>query len=78
MKFLILNGFQEEEPFLDSDLETDVDEEIDYYPGENLLREKFSGNEEVHRDKSKFSNMHFFVIFSTVSFFRKFKRIQEN
>ncbi|KAJ6648884.1 hypothetical protein Bhyg_04116, partial [Pseudolycoriella hygida] len=41
----------EEEPFLDVDLETDASGEIDYYPGECLLREKFSGESERHSDE---------------------------
>lgn len=55
MKVVILNLFQEE-PYLDSDLEPNVAEEVDYFPGERLLKDKFSVSYEVQCDNSKFYN----------------------
>lgn len=54
--------FQEEEPYLDVDLESDVSGEIDYYPGECLLREKFSDEPETHRYDSELINKSFFFL----------------
>lgn len=54
--------FQEEEPYLDVDLESDVSGEIDYYPGECLLREKFSDEPETHRYDSELINKSFFSL----------------
>lgn len=64
MQIINFNLFQAD-PFLDSDLEPNAATEIDYYPGECLLKDKFSGNEEVPRDKSKFSNNYCLVIYSS-------------
>lgn len=60
-KVLTLTLFQEQDPFSDSDLESNVDGEIDYYSGESLLRENFSGDDE-QRDKSKISWNHVLVL----------------
>lgn len=60
-KVVIFNIFQEE-PFLDIDLEPNAAGEVDYYPGECILKDKFSGNEEVQCDKSGFSNNYSLMI----------------